>query len=233
MSQLSNGKDNHEPETSPLSENLRRGFEKIYGENVPPMEIHIFMEQWEGFSVENLEQALLYGQERDRLLAICLLGEESLLSAQWLLRPCLHSSNPKERWLSASYLGKIKDEEAFPVLVHMLTEFLPSAQSSSLVEDQSWFDEMRTDILLVLRLWDTPILVEGFRTALIRVIQAEQYLPDLPRIRFQRFAWCTYQEGLLQELGRRGSFWSIVTCSFFPYWSEACSCANGCSRLPC
>jgi hypothetical protein len=162
-------------------------------------------------------RALSEGQGEERLLAICVIGCSDLPQASTLLLPFLQSSNAKERWLAALCLGRMKEEAAFPVLVSMLTEFLPSEASPLLVEEQAWFDEERSQAAYTLSHWEGPALIPLFRHAYETSVQAERYLPDDPHILVLTQVWYIYQDVLVRLLGRWGAFGALTGMMLPPY----------------
>jgi len=197
---------------------MKRGLEMLYGEYQPDQEMKEFIARWGGFDREALVRALAEGQGEDRLLAICLIGESGLPRARTLFLPFLQSSNPKERWLSALYLGRKKEKLALPVLITMLTEFLPSEEFPTPVTDLAWFDELRGRAVSTLLLWKDTSLVVAFRQAFATSVRAEEYLPDHPvRRRIVLLNWYSYQDGLSYALGRRGAFGALLGIPLSPH----------------
>jgi hypothetical protein len=206
-----------EPGTSKWPDYIERGFEMIYGEYIPDSEVEAFASRWGGLEPENFVRALSEGQGEERLLAICVIGWSDLPQASTLLLPFLKSSNAKERWLSALCLGRMKEEAAFPVLVSMLTEFLPSEASPLLVEEQAWFDEERSQAAYTLSHWEDPALIPLFRHAYETSVQAERSLPDDPHILVLTQVWYNYQDVLVRLLGRWGAFGALTGMKLPPY----------------
>ena len=196
---------------------IQRGLEMLYGEYQPDREVKEFIARWGGFDKETLVRVLSEGQGEDRLLAICIIGESDLSQAPTLLLPFLQSVHPKERWLSALYLGRKKEKLAMPVLVTMLTEFLPSEESPTPAIDLAWFDEYRGRAVSTLLLWNEAFLVPAFRHAFVMCVEAERHLPDHPvlkQIVLQN--WYGYQDGLCYALGNRGAFGALLGIPLSP-----------------
>ncbi len=156
---------------------LKRGIEMLYGEYRPLQEMKAFIARWGEVDQETLVRVLAEGEGEDRLLAICCIGESDLPQARTLLLPFLQSVHPQERWLSALYLGRKKEKLALPVLITMLTEYLPSEESPT-PEDMMRFDELRGSVVSTLLLWKDASLVPAFRQALATSVKA-YYLTEL------------------------------------------------------
>lgn len=195
---------------------LKRGLAMLYGEYRPLQEMKAFLARWGGVDRETFVRVLANGQGVDRLLAICVLGESNLHQARTLLLPFLQSVHPQERWLSALYLGRKQEQLALPVLITMLTEYLPS-ENIPMPEDMMRFDELRVSAVSTLLLWKDASLVPAFRRALIRSVKAEQFLPDHPvQRRIILLNWYIYQDELSYALGRKGAFGALLGIPLSP-----------------
>ncbi len=197
---------------------LKRGLKMLYGEYRPDQEMKAFIARWGGGDRETLVRVLAEGQGEDRLLAICVIGESDLPQARTLLLPFLQSVHPQERWLSALYLGREKEKLALPVLITMLTEYIPSEEFPTLViDDLAWFDELRGSVVSTLLLWKDASLIAAFRRALATSVKAEQYLPDHPvQRRIILLNWYAYQDGLSYALGSKGAFGALLEIPLSP-----------------
>ena len=196
---------------------IEHGFEMMYGESIPDEAVEAFASRWGGLAAENFQRALLEGQGEDRLLALGVIGWSDLPQAPSLLFPFLQSPEAKERWVSALCLGRMKEEAARPLLVTMLTEYLPSEQAPFLEADQAWFDEERIRVAFTLGLWDDLSLVPVLRQAYQLNVKAEQYLPDLPGIFLLKQRWYLFQETLMHILGQWGAFGVLAGMALPPY----------------
>jgi len=206
-----------EPHGTAWPDFVKRGLEMLYGEHQSDQEMKEFIARWGGFDREALVRALAEGHGEDRLLAICLIGESGLPRVRTLLFPFLQSSNPKERWLNALYLGRKKEKLALPVLITMLTEFFPSEQSPTPTTDLAWFDELRGSAVSTLLLWKEASVIVAFRQAFATSVRAEEYLPDHPvRKRIVLLNWYSYQDSLSYALGRRGAFGALLGIPLAP-----------------
>jgi hypothetical protein len=195
---------------------LKRGLAMLYGEYQPDQEMKAFIARWGGVDRETLVRVLAEGQGEDRLLAICVIGESNLPQARTLLLPFLQSVHPMERWLSTLYLGRKKEKLALPVLITMLTEYLPSEELPT-PEDMLRFDELRVSVVSTLLLWKDASLAPAFRRALATSVMAEQYLPDHPvQRRIILLNWYIYQDGLSYALGRKGAFGALLGIPLSP-----------------
>ncbi len=195
---------------------LNRGLEMLYGEYRPLQEMKAFLARWGGVDRETFVRVLANGQGEERLLAICVLGESNLPQARTLLLPFLQSVHPQERWLSAFYLGRKKEQLALPMLITMLTEYLPS-EELPIPDNMMWFDEWRISVVSTLLLWKDASLVPAFRRALLRSVKAEQFLPDHPvQRRIILLNWYIYQDSLSYALGRKGAFGALLGIPLSP-----------------
>lgn len=195
---------------------LECGLAMLYGEYQPDQEMKAFIARWGGVDRETLVRVLAEGQGEDRLLAICVLGESDLQQAQTLLLPFLQSVHPMERWLSALYLGRKKEKLALPILITMLTEYLPSEEFPT-PEDMMRFDKLRVSVVSTLLLWKDVSLAAAFRRALATSVMAEQYLPDHPvQRRIILLNWYIFQDSLCYALGRKGAFGALVGIPLSP-----------------
>src|SRR6266567_3439041 len=180
------------------AEYVQRGLEM---ENETPIDGTDFARRWGGLAFENFVNALERGQGRDRVIAICVIGCSTNPRVRELLLPFLSSSDPKERWASARCLGAMKENQALPVLLRMLTEFLPrEGHPFPLGEDNQWPELWRLYIPFLLRSWDRSSIVIALRQALLQIIAAEQHMPNDQQTAHE------FQETLCYELGRRKAF---------------------------
>lgn len=196
---------------------IEHGFGMMYDGYIPDEEVEAFSSRWGGLDLNSFERVLAEGQGEDKLLAICVIGWSGLPQATQLLLPFVQSFCAKERWLSALCLGRMKEETAFPVLISILTEFLPSPASPLLVEEQAWFDEERIEAAYTLSRWENPSLIPLFRRAYETSVQAERYLPDDPHIPVLTQTWYIYQDVLIRILGRWGAFGVLTGIKLPPY----------------
>jgi hypothetical protein len=207
---------NKEQNRTEWSDFLKRGLKMLYGEYQPDQEMKAFIARWGGVDRKTLVRVLAEGQGEDRLLAICVIGESDLPQARTLLLPFLQSVHPQERWLSALYLGRKKEKLALPVLITMLTEYLPS-EGFPTPEDMMRFDELRGSVVSTLLLWKDASLIADFRRALATSVKAEQYLPDHPvQRRIILLNWYIYQDGLSYALGSKGAFGALLGIPLSP-----------------
>lgn len=195
---------------------LERGFKEIYGNYIPNEKIDAFIARLGKLNEETLVRVLTGDQGEERLLSLCVMGESDFPEKKKALELFLHSPDPKERWLSAMYLGRIKAESAFPYLVTMLTEFFPTAQSSVIVDEQEWFEQHRTAAVQNLLLWEETSIIPILRRSFITCVQAEQYLPDTKYKRFQLQSWYRYQDALARTFGRLEAFGILTGIPLLP-----------------
>ena len=114
----------------------------------------LFVKRWGGLDVETFARVLKEGQGDDSVLAIFALGSTGKPWACELLLPFLQSAQPMERWASAVCLGKMREEQALPVLLRTLTEFFPPKEWPSFQGDGLWlYNGWRLQIILILAEW--------------------------------------------------------------------------------
>jgi HEAT repeat protein len=175
------------------------------GYEYPGDELYIegFTGRWGGLDRHTLVRVLGQGQGDDILLAIFAVGDIHNSESSDLLAPFLASSQPRERWASALCLGQMKDERALPVLLHMLTEFLPpDVQYAPEGYIEISFDDWRPTVALLVgeygRLEVVPVLVQ----ALQELRRQEQ----MSRIDFQYHGklWHICQNHIVYGLGWLG-----------------------------
>lgn len=195
---------------------LKRGIDMLYGEYRPVEEMKAFLARWGGINLKTFVRVLSEGQDEERLLAICVIGESSLPRARALLLPFLSSDLPQALWISAIYLGRKKEKQALPILITMLTEYLPSKEFP-IPDNMLWFDELRVSAASTLMFWNDASLVAAYRRAFLTSVNAEQYLPDHPvKRRIILYNWFGYQDKLSYALGRKGAFGALIGLPLSP-----------------
>ncbi len=197
---------------------IKAALEMLFGEYQPDREVRAFISHWGALDQEEvLARVLSSGEDEEKHLAICIVGESDFPQARTLLLPFLQSNDAKARWLSALYLGQRKEAVARPTLMTMLTEFLPTEEAPTLVADQSWFDQIRGGAIFALLLWEEVFLALAFRRALLVSVNGEQFLPTHPvRRRILLLDWYGYQDALCYALGRRGVFGALIGIPLSP-----------------
>lgn len=174
--------------------------------------IETFLRTWGSFETETLLRVLDQGEDEERLFTIFALGFEPQMREQ--LRPFLHSLRSMERWASAISLGRMKDEQALPVLLEMLTEFLPPSEQYSSDGTFEWrYDLWRCHIPSLLMAWKSSWLVPIFRGALQKILSLVQTkTPDDVQKLLQGIyqalltEWNRYLDEIVYALGRLGAF---------------------------
>lgn len=130
-----------------------------------------------------------------KLTALCLIGLSDLPEAALLLRPFLRSADKRERWVSATLLGRQREEEALPILLSMLTDELPLKRLDEGEAYDAWYDCWRFYAPRLLRAWQVPDLAPLLRQALHLWIQSE------PLFDPEYDVWERCEEALCYELG--------------------------------
>lgn len=128
--------------------------------------------------------------------------------ARDILVSYLESTNPLERWASAIGLGRVHEERALPVLLTILTEFLPpDAPYASSPYYRGW----RFSVPEILQSWGEPRFVPPLRHALQQAVRVEQALtPPKPRRHSERDDLVRYQDALVYALGRLGALGALT-----------------------
>src|SRR5579885_2064508 len=125
-------------------------------------------------------------------------GYDDISAEELVLETFLH------RW-GGLELGKMKDEQAFPLLLAMLTEFLPPKEWPSSMGDGLWlYNSWRELIVLILAEWAQPEAVPALLEALTVYRQIEQLIPE--SIRTARRYWRYCQGKVMYALGWLGRF---------------------------
>src|SRR5260221_8584492 len=171
-------------------------------------------QRWGGLDVEHFARALQEGQEEDRLLAIFALGYHQSRWVAELLLPFLTSPLPRERWASALSLGFMQEERAFPVLLNMLTEFLPPSDWPTYQGGHMWmYNVWREQAIEVIAEYNKPEAVSSLLQALLVYQNIEQSIPDYNSVRDW---WILYLRKVVYALGGLGRFDILTTGAVTP-----------------
>jgi hypothetical protein len=99
----------------------------------------------------------------------------------------------------------MKEDQALPVLLGMLTEFLPrEGHPFPLGDDNQWPELWRLYIPFLLRSWDHASITTALRQALLQNRAAEQYMPNDKQMAHD------FQQTLCYELGHRSAFGALT-----------------------
>ena len=159
-------------------------------------------------------------------------NDEITAQGRDLLARYLASPHPRERWASALWLGRLRDERAMPVLVQMLTEYLPPhvlhyPDGSS---GMFWYDSWRAKVPPLLCQLSGARLAAALRQALRAALAVEQVIPrpsgseEILQVNQERLTgqeawewyatdcrpWLAYQHQLVYALGRVGAFGALL-----------------------
>ncbi len=164
-----------------------------------------FVNRWGGLDLETFARVLREGQGDDAVLAIFALGSTGKSWARELLLPFLQSARPMERWASALCLGKMREEQALPVLIRTLTEFFPPKEWPSFEGDGLWlYNDWRLQTILTLAEWARPEAVSALLDALQAFWQLEHLIPERHTVPRRYWRWC--QGRVVYALGWLGRF---------------------------
>jgi len=126
-----------------------------------------------------------------------------------LLLPFLTSPLPRERWASALSLGFMQEERAFPVLLNMLTGYLPPPDWPEFQGYDLWlYNGWRGQAILVIAEWKRPEAVTSLLQALCVYQNIEQSIPDYNS---SRDWWTNYLRKVVYALGGLGRFDILTT----------------------
>lgn len=202
-----------------------------------------FTIRWGGFSADAFERALQHGNAEERLFALFALGYLTPPEGDRLLLPFLDSPIRKERWASAISLGKLKNEQAFPLLLELLMEELdyhpPSLIAGEKPNDpflkKAWEKELdykdaeyvweyhwcllhRLNITLLLCSWGDaralPVLVQTLQQSL--ALEFHATYPNNLHIFSQE--WHQFQDRLAYALGQLGAWHALDALDLPPKW---------------
>jgi hypothetical protein len=125
-----------------------------------------------------------------------------LPEAATLLRSFFHSSEKRERWVSATILGCQQEEEALPIILSMLTDELPLERPAGIAYD-AWYDCWRSYAPHLLRerqfLEKDTFLLEALH---IWFRSEALFDPEYD-------AWERCEEALIDELGYYGDLTAL------------------------
>jgi hypothetical protein len=105
-----------------------------------------------------------------------------------------------QRWASALSLGKMREPQALPVLLSMLTECFPPEEKPAFEGDGLWiYNDWRRNVILVLRYFPQQDVVSALLNALQAYWRLEQAIPE--EIESARITWRWTQEFVMYTLG--------------------------------
>lgn len=164
-------------------------------------EIHAFSSRWGGLTLLDFARALHEGDPKDQQIAAYALGAVPSRWSRDLLLPYLHHKHPKVRWAVAEALGHVHEEEAFPVLLEILQEFLPPQT----LEHDDWYDVHHIFVAGMVGSWGKQEAIPVLQEVLARLWQAEQE----PATQDAQL-WWHYQDAVVAALGNIGAFYAIA-----------------------
>lgn len=168
-------------------------------------DIELFAQRWGGVDLETFVRVLYQAQGDDQMVAVFAIGHTRSAWAKDLLLPFLQSDDPRVRWAAALSLGEMKDEQARPILVQMLQEFLPPPYTPLGEVGPDWFEIERMHVAHLLGRWGDLTLIPALRETLARVWQVERNTPEninQAGTELRR----EYQDQLAYTLGQLGAF---------------------------
>lgn len=205
-----------------LPEHVWYAFEQAGYDGSPFIEEAIanFANRWGGLDIEVFARVLQKGKGEDRVLAIFAVGFARTQWSRELLIPFLYSTQPQEQWASALCLGRMREEQTVPVLVRMLTAFLPPKEQPGFMGDLLWlYNNWRGEAMLLLADWGRSELVPVWLAALEVFRQMEQTIPE--HVSIQARYWRRCQLKVVYALGWLG--WLDVLTAFEMPTAVLCS----------
>ncbi len=181
-------------------EYVERAFRTFYYGGQYEQSLETFVRRWGGSDIQTFAQVLSVGTQEEKVLALFAIGYSGTPQAQDILRPFLQSTQPMERWASALCLGELKDEQAIPVLVDLLDEFVPP-RMHPLERDGGLYQFWRIKAVSLLGAWEREDLAPLLRAALEESWKLEQ-ADAIDR----KQVWHPYQDELAYALGHLGAF---------------------------
>ncbi len=170
-------------------------------------QVRTFIRRWGGIDLDTFVRVLKEGQGEDRVLAIFALGYTRTPLARELLLPFLQSKEPRERCASALCLGKIREEQALPVLCAMLTEFFPPKEQPGSEADGRWFyNDCRSGAIMILTEWARPEAIPELLKALQAYWDLEQVIIEHSHLATGSGYWRGCQRRVVYALGWLGTF---------------------------
>ena len=157
----------------------------------------VFAKHWGGLGLDVFVRALREGSFRDQQVAAFALGWTRSRWTRDLLLPFISNEAPEVRWAASLMLGEMHEEAAFPALVGMLQEFLPSLPLM-----ESWFAFKQPYVAHLLGSWGKEEAILALRDTLAKLWQIEQETGEQED--FQ--TWWHYQDALVYALGQLGAF---------------------------
>jgi hypothetical protein len=168
-------------------------------------DIESFTERWGGINLLTFARVVEQAHGDDRMVAAFVIGYTRSAWARDLLRPLLGDNDPGVRWAAALSLGEMKDDQARPVLVQMLGEFLPPPYTPRGEVGPDWFEVQHLHVAHLLGRWGDPALIPVLRETLVRVWQVERDTPANINEAGTQLRW-DYQDELAYALGQLGAF---------------------------
>jgi hypothetical protein len=185
-------------------EYVDQAFRMVYYGGQYEQALEAFAQHWGGFESEAVTNALTTGTGEERALAIFILGYSGNPQARELLLPFLESADPMEQWASALALGAMRQEEALPVLMHLLDEFLPP-RAHPLEREGGLYHSWRIKVAALLGEWGRTDLVPILRQALQKSWTIEQ-----ADITAHKQVWHSYEDELVYALGQLEAFGALT-----------------------
>jgi HEAT repeat protein len=188
---------------------VKHAFSAVQVIGMDEQEIQQFMQRWGGLDVQTFVRTLHEGTPQDQQVAAFAVGSFRSRWARDLLLPFLHHDHAAVRWTVALELGRMREEEAFPVLLHLLQEFLPPHHVSV---EYDWYDIHHISIACILGAWGKREAVPALRETLSRVWQAERDMQGTLDMQL----WWHYQDAMVASLGQLGDFEALEDLQDLP-----------------
>ena len=169
-----------------LSHSIKQAFLDVYFEGVRNELCETFAGRWGGLDEDAFQRAFSNGQGDDKCVAIFALGAnatpEMIIHLHFLLSS---SETPRlERWASALCLGRMKEQQAYPLIETLLLDGLSLDEqrradqpSEEDLHHELWVCAMkRHELVMFLRDWTSPTLSQTLRWGIKKILEIDTAL---------------------------------------------------------
>lgn len=168
--------------------------------------IPAFAARFGGLDLRAFERTLREGSSTDQQIAASAIGSFPSRWARDLLLPLLRHEHPAVRWTVATELGRMREEQAFPVLLSIAQEFLPP---HAVPVDYDWYDIHHLIVASQLGAFGKPEAIPVLRQTLVHLWHAEWHRSSNQDIQM----WWHYQDVIVAALGQLGDWQALSDLS--------------------